>query len=83
MDQNVQLDLFRGLTTQKFVGVYGEKWRKFISNKSTNHMQKFFKFITWRILVCTAQHVSGVLTPVIRSSTTAVAASGFFVGALW
>ena len=24
-----------------------------------------------------AQHVSGVLTPIIRSSTTAVAASGF------
>ena len=29
----------------------------------------------------TAQHVSGVLTPIIRSSTTAVAASGFTVGA--
>jgi hypothetical protein len=28
-----------------------------------------------------AQHVSGVLTPIIRSSTTAVAASGFTVGA--
>jgi hypothetical protein len=26
-----------------------------------------------------AQHVSGVLTPIIRSSTTAVAASGFTV----
>jgi hypothetical protein len=29
----------------------------------------------------TAQHVSGVLTPIIRSSTTAVAASRFTVGA--
>jgi len=41
------------------------------------------KFITWRLLVCTAQHVSGVHAPIIRSSTTAVAASGFTVGVWW
>jgi hypothetical protein len=29
------------------------------------------------------KHVSGVLTPIIISSTTAVAASGFTVGAWW
>jgi hypothetical protein len=54
-----------------------------VSNKSINHMQQFLKFITWRLLVCTARHVSGVLTPIMRSSKTAVAASGFTVGLWW
>jgi len=44
-------------------------------------MQQFLQFVTWRLF--TAQHVWGVLAPIIRSSKTAVAASGFTFGAWW
>jgi len=44
-------------------------------------MQQFFQYFT-RCLF-TAQQVSGVLTHIIRSSTTAIAASGFTFGAWW
>jgi len=51
------------------------------SNKLTNQMQRLLQFITWRLF--TAEHFSGVLTPIIRSSTTAVAASPFTFGTWW
>jgi hypothetical protein len=67
-----------------------ELWSKFKVCKSVHYhtipinqptrCNNFPKFITWRL--CTVQHISGVLTPIIRSSKTAVAASGFTVGAL-
>jgi len=44
-------------------------------------MQQFFSLLSW--LLFTAHQVSGVFPPIIRSSMTAVAASGFTFVSRW
>jgi hypothetical protein len=51
------------------------------SSKSTNQKHQSLSFIACRLNA--AQHVSGILMPIIRSLSTAVAASGFTVGTWW
>jgi hypothetical protein len=59
------------------------KWPKCFYLIQINHQPDatIFQFIFWHLF--TAQHVSGVFPPIIRSSMTAVAASGFTFVSWW
>ena len=64
----------------KSMRIWGSQVRasSYDSNKSTNKMQQFHKFITWRS--CVAQHVSGRFLAYHQEQTAALEASGFTVG---
>ena len=76
---SVHLSLSLSLSLSLYIYIYIYIYIYMHSTESTNQIQQILKVITCHLN--TAQHVVGVLTPIIRNSTTAVAACGFTFGA--
>jgi hypothetical protein len=74
--------LFQQLKSHSFLTYY-LSWLNTVPEfkQINNQMQQFSSLLSWRLF--TAQHVLGILPPIIRSSMTAVAVSGFTFVSWW